>query len=818
MNTSTSPSRLRRGVAAAMAALQVLPVALLSPSAWAQQTATTAYEYDAQGNLTRITNPNLKATQQQPDALNRIVKQTLPPPSATASAPEVSYSHDGLDRTTAIKDPRGNTTSYIYKGLDGVTQYSPDTRFLYSYADAAGNLNYRLNSRQMGLSVVQSDALGRPTRIDYVNNTDTVFGWAALSYDEYVADAGEQSNYGRGRLTRVTQSAADGSVVDSISVRYDKLGRVTWRCQFIAGISNGTATSCPNEHAVRYSWGAGGTANAGRLLKMTYPSGRVVNFSYDGLGRITGMTTAAASTGATEQGVVNSVAYRPMGASPSEHIAKSWVFGAAGSTPVLDVSRGYNANGWPSAMTVGHGVSGINGLTYFHRFGLDAAGQITQVSSFTAEGDMLAADYTYDDLGRLSQAIVPSGAIYNYSYDLNGNRLTKSVGSSTSTHTYQSLTNWLSTVQSGSGAAQSVGHDGTGNLTQDPAAAVGPVNYLYDDLGSSPYGRLVKSQGAGGEWRYWHNFLGQRIRKSGSSYTPAGGSAITPAPYVGSTDTVAYYDESGHLIAEHDASSKQVKREYIWMGDIPVAVVAGSTPSLSISAGNPAALYYIFSDHLNTPRLVADTAGNQRWSWPLLTSEPFGATPANEAPAGQATAQAFSLPLRFPGQYLDKETGSFYNYFRTYNPETGRYLQSDPIGLAGGLNTYAYVGGNPLGYADPKGLQYAPTPWGPVPLPLPWPGPGGGSSGGGYDPITDSYSPIPATIIPPPGINWPPKEEPKSCYVEVPSRPPVKPPKNDCDTQLKVCMGMAKATGSFFMQASCLMGYMICKKVFQNHD
>ncbi|TLY51714.1 MAG: RHS repeat-associated core domain-containing protein [Gammaproteobacteria bacterium] len=58
----------------------------------------------------------------------------------------------------------------------------------------------------------------------------------------------------------------------------------------------------------------------------------------------------------------------------------------------------------------------------------------------------------------------------------------------------------------------------------------------------------------------------------------------------------------------------------------------------------------------------------------------------------------------FPGQYFDSETGLNYNYFRDYEPSTGRYVESDPVGLKGGMNTYAYDDDSPLNYVDPKGL------------------------------------------------------------------------------------------------------------------
>lgn len=126
----------------------------------------------------------------------------------------------------------------------------------------------------------------------------------------------------------------------------------------------------------------------------------------------------------------------------------------------------------------------------------------------------------------------------------------------------------------------------------------------------------------------------------------------------------------------------------------PVNITVQAAP-----AGAPAGLYFIHPDHLNTPRIITNQAGRVVWAWD--NTDPFGNNTPNENPNG---AGQFTCNLRLPGQYFDKETNLHYNYFRDYDPAIGRYVQSDPIGLMGGINTYTYVGGNPISRRDPKGL------------------------------------------------------------------------------------------------------------------
>ncbi|RQC03441.1 RHS repeat domain-containing protein, partial [Pseudomonas aeruginosa] len=218
--------------------------------------------------------------------------------------------------------------------------------------------------------------------------------------------------------------------------------------------------------------------------------------------------------------------------------------------------------------------------------------------------------------------------------------------------------------------AQAVTSDAAGNLTQDRAAR----KLAYD-----AQGRLQSVSRDGqqvAEYRY--NALGQRIVK------------LTPESV-----TTYLYGPDGQLLgeAEHDGSGRKLRAQYyLWLDSLPLATIDADYDAQG-KVGNPT-LLYLHGDHLDTPRLATDASGQIAWQW---QSDAFG--------RGEALSQGSTqVNLRFSGQYYDAESGLHYNYFRDYDPETGRYVESDPIGLAGGLNTFSYVYGNPVNLIDPNGL------------------------------------------------------------------------------------------------------------------
>lgn len=157
-------------------------------------------------------------------------------------------------------------------------------------------------------------------------------------------------------------------------------------------------------------------------------------------------------------------------------------------------------------------------------------------------------------------------------------------------------------------------------------------------------------------------------------------------PSSATATTLFAYDEAGHLMGEYDGSGTAI-REMVYLYDTPVAVITQG------------ATYFIQTDHLGTPQQLTDSLDVTVWS---AQYDPFGKAEVNDDPDGDGNSIAFNQ--RFPGQYYDGETGLHYNYFRYYDPSTGRYITSDPIGLEGGLNTYLYAYANPLTFIDPDGL------------------------------------------------------------------------------------------------------------------
>ncbi len=197
---------------------------------------------------------------------------------------------------------------------------------------------------------------------------------------------------------------------------------------------------------------------------------------------------------------------------------------------------------------------------------------------------------------------------------------------------------------------------------------------------------------------YHYNEARQRTRKTLAT-PPVGVPAIT----------LYRYDPAGLLTLEVAGAAVQapgvsvmpgqVLVRYLWQDAVPVAVVwPPMTP------GNPNAsterIVYLHTDHLNTPRRASDARGVLVWQW---ISDAYGSSAPEEDP--DQDGRPTTIHLRFPGQYFDVESGLHYNWNRYYDPQVGRYTQPDPIGLAGGINTYAYVEGNPVSYSDPLGLK-----------------------------------------------------------------------------------------------------------------
>jgi len=686
---------------------------------------TTFNTYNAYGEPLTITDPNSVVTTLGYDLRRRLVSRAAS--SETTSfdywptgllkqvtlpdASTVQYTYDNAHRLTGVADGAGNSIAYTLDALGNRTAenvydassvlHRTHTRVfnslsrLYQDVNAAGTaavtttFGYDSDGNPTSINAPLSrntvnvyDELDRLRQI-----TDPGSGVTQIAYDadDHVAQVTDPrslvttyaySGFGE-RVSQVSPDTgtttsvydAGGNLATATDARgavatyaYDALNRVMSVAYSNGGVADQTIT---------YSYDTG-TNGAGRLTGGS-DANHSMNWSYDALGRVTGKSQTVGAvtlsvaysytngdlTGITTPSgqsvvygydsnhrvtsvavngttVLSGVTYEPLGP------VSGWTWGNSTTT-----SRTYDTDG----KITGLASAAAKGYSYDDAFritGISDTG--TPVNSYT---------YGYDSLDRLSSA-AKTGTTRGWTYDANGNRLSET-GASPSTYSIASSSNRVSSI---SGAlARTYAYDASGDT----------LTYASVTATYSNRGRLQTLTNGAVTATYVYNALGERVKQSG-----------------GASGTVHYvYDEAGHLLGEYD-SSGALLQETIWLDDTPVA---------TLRPGTPVGLFYVHTDHLNTPRRITQPSDNAlRWSW---ESDPFGAEVPNENPASLG---AFQYNLRFPGQLYDSQAGLSYNYFRDYDPAIGRYVESDPIGLAGGLNTFAYAYDNPLGYVDPYGL------------------------------------------------------------------------------------------------------------------
>ena len=202
---------------------------------------------------------------------------------------------------------------------------------------------------------------------------------------------------------------------------------------------------------------------------------------------------------------------------------------------------------------------------------------------------------------------------------------------------------------------------------------------------------------------------GKNLVFSATALAPAGGDSIVQVAFYNGPSLLGTVTQSPYTITIPDLDpgtytfTAQSTEAYLGnvVSSAPVTVTILPEGAGGATTTGTQTLYAIYTDQLDTPRMVADQTGNVVWQWD--DTDPYGNNLPNQDPNG--TNNKFVFNLRFPGQYADVETGTYYNYFRDYDPSSGRYLESDPIGLYGGqLSTYGYVDGRPIGAADRLGL------------------------------------------------------------------------------------------------------------------
>jgi len=638
---------------------------------------TTSYSYYPTGQLETVTLPDSSTITYTYDAAHRLADV------ADGLGNHIHYTLDPMGNRTAENtyDPGSilhrthtrviNALNEPYQDINAAGTAAVTTTYGY---DNNGNLasSDAPLTRNTGN---QYDALNRLKQI-----TDPASGVTQLAYDANdqlisVIDPRTLSTIytrnGFGDLSKLA-SPDTGTTINTFdsggnlktatdargalaTYAYDALNRVT--------------EVAYSDEAILYTYDAG-TNGKGRLTGAS-DANHTLSWSYDTLGRVTGK-------GQTVGSVTKSVGYAytngdlvtlstPSGQSITYGYTNHRITSIAVNGTSLLSGVTYDPFGPPTAWSWGNGTSTVSrtfdedgnpkqivtdGVT--NAYTVDAASRITQITDSVLSSDTWNFT-TYDGLDRI-KAASSSAKSRGYTYDANNNRLT-TTGTTASIETVSTSSNQLNSTSGG--IVRTYAYDAAGNTK----------SFTGTTFTFNQRGRMSSAVVSAGTTNYVYNALGQLIEKSGNGGT-----------------TILVYDEAGHLLGEYSSAGVLIQ-ETVWMGDLPVATLRPS--------GSTVAIYYVHTDHLGTPRKITQPSNNAlMWRWDPDT---YGSV----AP----TASGLTYNLRFPGQYALTETGLYYNMARDYDPAVGRYIESDPIGLTGGINTYAYVDGNPISGVDPLGLR-----------------------------------------------------------------------------------------------------------------
>lgn len=567
-----------------------------------------------------------------------------------------TYTRDGNGNVLTATDAMGRVTTNTYDSENKLlTSKNPIGGVaVYSY-DGLGNLKSITDPRGKVTNYVMS-IWGKPIRIE---SPDT--GVTTYTYN----DSGMLTSMTRsnGSVTSYSYDAADrlisvSSGADIQSTYYDTctygLGRV---CK----LEDGSGSTSYNYNSVgqmtSQSSDISGSVYStiwtydtyGRLSTLTYPGGVKLIYAYNGNNEVKGLS---ALVNGVNTAIVSNIQYRPFG-------------------PLASMVYG---NGITHAITrdvdsrITKIISGsVENLTFSYTSANELATITNNINS------ALSQSYTTDSLSRI-KTITTNSSTDTYFYDANGNRTQINLAAYPSSPQYyetNSSNNQLASISLALKPTRTYSYDSIGNLILNKPNLTDSRCFGYDAFNNlTSYRVWANSQPCGSAAApvknvvYRSNALRQRAQKE-----------------VGGAKTKFVYTPSHQLLVETETNSVMIERSYIWLGTQLVGFVKNG------------AVYFVHNDQADRPDTVTNSGKTVVWR---ASNFAFGRLVSYDAVGG--------LNIGYPGQYQDNESGLWYNWHRYYDATIGRYIQSDPLGLEGGLNTYIYANQNPLKNIDPTGL------------------------------------------------------------------------------------------------------------------